>query len=192
MKTFFIASRMKTMIVPFLFVIIFVTSAKAQTWMYINRNQAPIAPTLPFPDAQFKYKLLGVNTRNQLTAIELQPLHGGIGSYLHTREDKIFFVVNGQIQFFVNGTQFCATTGDYVFIPRNINQAYRVQNPTFDKPRPRLQMILFPSGNEGFYRDVAIFYIQGGRNATLTDSIARQYGLIPSGPVEWDDMGCFD
>ncbi|CAF4620246.1 unnamed protein product, partial [Rotaria magnacalcarata] len=39
------------------------------------------------------------------------------------KEDETFYVINGTLQFYVAGDQFCAPAGTTVYIPRNVTQS---------------------------------------------------------------------
>jgi mannose-6-phosphate isomerase-like protein (cupin superfamily) len=180
------------MITSFVFAT-FVLAVSGNSWTYINRNVGAYAPSLPFPNSQFKIKLRGEQTSHEVGVVEVEILHGSPGNHLHTREDEYFNVLEGQVQFFVNGTQFCAKTGDYIYIPRYVSQTFRVNNPTFTKKRVRLEIVMFPGGGEGFFEDMAIYFIQGQtNNSTIADKIGKKYGFVFLEPVEWEDIGCFN
>ena len=149
-------------------------------------------PALPFPNAQLKYKLRSEQTYNQLTSLELDCLDEGPGYHSHIREDKMYRVLQGQVQFIVNGTQFCAKAGDYVYVPRFLAQTFRVNNPVSKKRLVRVQLTFFPAGAENFLNDMTVLFLKGQEKTSLGDDIARKYGISVLGPVAWKDIGCFD
>ncbi|CAF4335479.1 unnamed protein product, partial [Rotaria magnacalcarata] len=95
------------------------------------------------------------------------------------------------VQFFVDGKQFCGSTGDYVYVPRNTPQAIRVHNINKLKKPVRIQILLAPAGLEGFLDEIAPLYFTGQHNITLQDDIAKKYGIINLEPVDWKDLGFF-
>ena len=92
----------------------------------------------------------------------------------------------------VNGSQFCAGSGDYVYIPRGISQGIRVHNPKKDGKRVKIQIMLFPSGLEHFLDEVAVVFREDRSNMTAIKSISAKYGIVDMGPVAWQDLGCFN
>ena len=179
------------MITPIIIATFILAAHAATSWQYEDANRGAAIPTPPFPNAQLKFKLRGSQTNNFISVIELDFLEAGPGNHLHTREDEFYYVLDGQVQFMINGTQFCGKTGDYVYVPRLMSRAVRVHNPTHAKKRVRMQIALFPAGVEGFLEDIAVYFIQGHNNQTLSDEISRKYGLRNLEPVIWEDLGCF-
>jgi mannose-6-phosphate isomerase-like protein (cupin superfamily) len=53
----------------------------------------------------------------------------------------MYRVLEGNVQFIVNGTQFCAKPGDYVYVQRPLKQTFRISNPTLKKKRVRMQLL---------------------------------------------------
>jgi mannose-6-phosphate isomerase-like protein (cupin superfamily) len=157
----------------------------------VRPNSSEFINTLPFPNSVFKYKLRGQQTGGLFTLFEADYLTDGPGRHVHTREDELFHIIDGQVQFFVDGKQFCGATGDYVYVPRNIPQAIRIQNSRNLTKPVRIQILLAPSGLEGFLDEIAPLYYTGQDNVTLQNEIARRYGIINLDPVDWQDLGCF-
>ena len=163
----------------------------SDSWIYVDVNKGAPAPSVPFPNAQFKIKFSSEQTCDIFTAVEIEVLHGEPGNHVHTFEDEFFNIIEGEVQFIVNGTQFCARQGDYVYVPKNVSQTFRVHNPNFTKKRAKIQIVMFKAGGEGFFREMATFYLQGSNNDTIVDEIAKKYGFAFLEPVVWDDLGCF-
>ena len=63
---------------------------------------------------------------------------------MHHKEDETFYVVDGQATFFCGDNVIKATSGVFVFLPRNIPHGFRVDAPT------RLLMVVTPGGFEQF------------------------------------------
>ncbi|CAF1157128.1 unnamed protein product [Rotaria sp. Silwood1] len=155
-------------------------------------NSSMSIPTLPFPNSIFQHKIRGNETNQTFVLFEAEYLNEGPGYHLHTKDDELFHVLDGKVQFIVNGSQFCASTGDYVYVPRNVSQGVRVYNPSNSTKRVKIQIMLFPSGLENFLDEIAVLYDQDRSNQTAIDTISKKYGIIDLGPVQWNDLGCFD
>lgn len=69
------------------------------------------------------------------TAGEEPPLH------VHTTEDEVFYVVDGEVSFFCDGNQFDLVTGGMVFLPRGLPHTYRIPEGV----RTRLLVMTFPA-----------------------------------------------
>ncbi|CAF2878975.1 unnamed protein product, partial [Rotaria sp. Silwood2] len=102
-------------------------------------------------------------------------------------EDEMFFVVNGSLQFYVDGKQFCANAGTTVYIPRYVIQSVRNIN---SKPT-HVQILFLPSGREDFLEKVSIINDNPPINATQANQLALQYGQVNLGEISnWEDLNC--
>jgi quercetin dioxygenase-like cupin family protein len=72
----------------------------------------------------------------------------GVPPHYHTREDEIFYVVEGEVEFLLNGERVIAKTGDTIFAPRNIPHAY-----TFLK-QTKMTTTIVPGGFDEMFREV--------------------------------------
>jgi len=80
-----------------------------------------------FTDSLFTVKLSGAETGNQLTVIEamfpagqITPLH------VHHAEDEAWYVLEGEVMFQAAGESLKATTGSFVFGPKDVAHGFRV------------------------------------------------------------------
>lgn len=70
--------------------------------------------------------------------------------HTHTREDESFYVMQGEMNFFVGDKTFNAKTGDWVFLPRNIQHTFQVVTPTAE-----VLINLTPGGFENFFIEMS-------------------------------------
>ena len=70
--------------------------------------------------------------------------------HTHTREDEIFYLLNGEIEFFVGGKTYKATAGDCMFLPRNIMHSFKVITEQSD-----VMMLLTPGGFEKYFIEMS-------------------------------------
>jgi len=75
----------------------------------------------------------------------LVPLH------VHHREDEAFYVLEGDLTFYVGDRTYEAPAGSFVFGPRDVPHRYVVNSPT-----ARLLMIFSPAGFEEFIRGTSV------------------------------------
>jgi len=54
----------------------------------------------------------------------------GPGPHKHTWSDETYYIMDGEITFWVGGEIKTARTGDYVMVPRNTPHAFRVESET--------------------------------------------------------------
>ena len=72
-------------------------------------------------------KLAGSDTYGLLTMVEDHNDPGvGIPLHVHTREDEVFRVLEGQVEFTLGEETMVLGAGDVAFAPRNIPHAWRV------------------------------------------------------------------
>ena len=159
----------------------------------VTRRGASVAmPTLPFPNSVFQHKVRSHQTDGTFVLFEAEYLNGGPGHHLHTRDDELFHILQGQVQFIVNNTQFCAATGDYVYVPRNVSQGIRVQNPNNGTAPVKLQIMLLPSKLDHFLDEIVLLYNRDRTNQSAVNLISDKYGIVNLPAVQWEELGCFD
>ena len=143
---------------------------------------------LPFPNGFYRIIVRGNDTNNQFTIIEgLVYMNEGARLHYHMAEDEMFFIINGTLQFYVDGKQFCAPAGTTVYIPRNVSQSVRNIN---SKPA-HVQILFAPSGRERYLEEVSILNDNPPVNATQANALALRYGQVNLGDVQnWEDLNC--
>ncbi len=111
----------------------------------VQPNGGQPVHVLPYPNAIYRIIVRGNQTANQFTILEgIVYINEGAGNHYHMREDETFFIINGTLQFYVNGDQFCARAGTTVYIPRNASQSVR----NLDSKPVHIQILFAPSGVE--------------------------------------------
>jgi quercetin dioxygenase-like cupin family protein len=71
--------------------------------------------------------------------------------HTHTKEDEIFFVLEGEVEFTSGGIVTLAKPGDHVFQPRNVEHWFKLKTPT-----ARALVMFTPGGLEGLYRQLSV------------------------------------
>jgi quercetin dioxygenase-like cupin family protein len=106
------------------------------------------------------------------------PLH------VHRREDETFYVIAGEITFFVGDRRIEATAGDFVFAPKDVPHAFLVTSDTAE-----YLTTFSPAGAERFFPDVAPRVVPGelAPAPRMPDPeefarIAASYGIEIIGP----------
>ena len=162
-----------------------------QSWLAVQPNSSEYIHTLPFPYSVFKHKLRGNDTNGAFVLFEAEYLTDGPGLHIHTKEDELFHIIEGHVQFIVDGKQFCGSTGDYVYVPRNVSQGIRIMNENNQNKPVRIQIQLHPAGLEDFLDEVAPLYFGRQNDTERLEELATKYGIINLGSVQWKDLGCF-
>jgi quercetin dioxygenase-like cupin family protein len=116
----------------------------------------------------------------------LAPPGGGSPLHVHHREDEWFYVLDGQLTFWVGGEVVEAPAGAFVFGPRDVPHTFLVSS----QEPARFLLVTEPAGFEGFVRALG----QPAESPTLPPppseppdmqrlaGIAAEYGLEILGP----------
>ncbi len=131
-------------------------------------------------------KAAGEATAGRVTVIEhLAPKGTGSPLHVHEREDECFYVLEGELAFWVGGKHIKAAAGSFVYGPRGIPHTFAV---TSDESR--FLVIAEPAGFENFVRSLA----QPAQTLTLPPptsqppdpekltAVAADYGIQILGP----------
>lgn len=99
----------------------------------------------------YTFKATGAETGGAYTAIEMNvspncgpPLHR------HTREDEAFYILEGELEFLVDGRKRVVSAGEFVHAPRN--SVHRFANCT--DARARMLVMTVPAGIEEFFGEI--------------------------------------
>src|SRR5688500_17940192 len=74
-------------------------------------------------------KLQSTQTGGRLAAIEWEePNGGGPPLHVHTKEDEAYYVLSGEVTFFIGEETIEAPAGTLIFAPRGIAHSWTVQS----------------------------------------------------------------
>jgi quercetin dioxygenase-like cupin family protein len=71
--------------------------------------------------------------------------------HIHTREDEVFLIEDGDVCFEIDGRRLLAGPGTSVFMPRGVAHTFRVQSAT-----ARILGVMTPGGFEGLFRELGM------------------------------------
>lgn len=99
----------------------------------------------------YTFKLTGAETGGALTAFEV-PVSPGGGPPLHThaQEDESFYILEGEVQFTVDGRTFTATAGTMVHGPRGVSHRFT----NVSDQMARMLIVSVPAGIERFFAEI--------------------------------------
>lgn len=115
----------------------------------------------------------------------LAPRGAGSPLHVHRSEDEWFYVIEGQLTFWVGGEEITAPAGSFVYGPRDIPHAFTVTSDI-----ARFLLVTEPAGFEGFVRAIG----EPARELTVPPStiampdeahlgaVAAEYGIEVLGP----------
>jgi len=90
--------------------------------------------------------------------------------HIHTREDEAFYVIEGEVTYYVGDEIIHATPGTYVYAPRGIQHSF-----TLKTEQAKVLVFAYPSGFENFVIE-------------LSGPVPEQLPPIPVGPPDPEDV----
>ena len=125
------------------------------------------------------FKVPGADTGGSFAIIE-HPTDPGrlVPPHVHTREDELSYVVEGEFGVRVGDQVFNAATGAYIYKPRGIPHTFWNAGTT----PARLIEIIWPAGFEKFFEELAELY-RGAPDPGQITALAERYGCSYS--MDW-------
>jgi quercetin dioxygenase-like cupin family protein len=119
--------------------------------------------------------LSGEQTGNTLTVMfDVTPPGGGPPPHVHSSEDELFLIVEGQISYFAEGQWTEVGVGGVVYLPKGVVHCYRNVGATPSKH----WILTMPSGFEHFFSDSAAEFAKpGSPNMQRLVEINQAYGI---------------
>jgi quercetin dioxygenase-like cupin family protein len=148
----------------------------------VNRRQDAVW----WQGSRMEIKARAEDTGGALSVLEGHFPYEGYGPplHVHSREDEAMYVLEGQIRFRVGDDEFVAGPGTWVWQPRGVPQAFRVESAS-----ARALVVFSPGGLEGMFEE-------GGTPAGDSDeppqeeydmeavlALAKRYGFEVVGPL---------
>jgi quercetin dioxygenase-like cupin family protein len=133
------------------------------------------------PGVGVVFKIEGADTGAALSIVE-HPFAVGalVRPHIHTREDEISIVLEGQIGFRSEDQEVVLGRGGYIVKPRN--QVHAMWNA--GSTPARMIEIISPAGFEGFFRGFADLNDAGPIDPAAVAELAKEYGL-PYAEPDW-------
>jgi quercetin dioxygenase-like cupin family protein len=122
--------------------------------------------------------LTGADTGGRFAVVEIGAVPGSEPPlHLHTREDELVYVLEGELTYYADAETRTATAGACVFLARGCEHTFSVLSDG-----ARLLVIVAPAGLEGSYGELG-----GGGTGAVPDlerlvTVAARYGVEITGP----------
>ena len=97
----------------------------------------------------------------------------GIPPHYHTKEDEVFRILKGSVEFWVDGDTFTASEGDVVFAPRDIPHSWKIVGDVSAK----MISSAFPAGIENMFVDLAKLP-PGPPDFEKVAGVCKNYGIF--------------
>lgn len=109
------------------------------------------------------------------------PAGEGPPVHIHHNEDEVLHVLEGEYDFWLDGTVTRGTPGSSIFLPRGVPHTFRVAG---DRPGRNLA-IVSPGGFEAFFTEVARRGLTIPADMAELVEVGGLYGLEFVGPSPW-------
>ena len=102
-----------------------------------------------------------------------------LGLHRHDSHAETFYILNGALDFYVDGDWLRAAPGSLVHVPPGVPHACRVAD---DSPA-RMLMIFQPSGFDLFLQEMAEMTPEDFADESRMAALNAKYDIVPLGPV---------
>lgn len=125
-------------------------------------------------------KVAAADSDGQLAFFQLlAPPMSGPPRHVHSREDELFYVLEGELVFELDGQRFPVEAGGTVFLRRGVVHAYQ----NFTERDARLLIATTPGGFSEFFVELSAATPAGGMPAfEVLQALAEKYGITTLGP----------
>ncbi|WP_336518260.1 quercetin 2,3-dioxygenase [Pollutibacter soli] len=81
------------------------------------------------PGALFHFLATGEQTANQFSLIYIEVHKGNEPpAHTHKNEDESYYILEGEIKFWIGDTEYLAKAGDFIHLPKNIPHKFELQS----------------------------------------------------------------
>ncbi len=121
----------------------------------------------------------GESTGGAMAVVEATvPAKHGPPLHMHSREDELFYVIDGQFRIWHGDEEMEVSSGEVAFLPRNMRHTYQ----NIGDQAGRLLVTITPAGFEGFFRAVSERKLSAPEDMEELQALAKEYGLEFVGP----------
>ena len=128
---------------------------------------------LRFGDVQILVRASGESTAGALSLFEELPPMVDTPRHVHSHEDELFYVLEGEHVIEVGDEERRVGPGGAVFAPRGIPHAQRRVVPG----EGRLLVMTVPGGFDGFFRELAAAHAAGALGPDAYAAASERYGI---------------
>jgi mannose-6-phosphate isomerase-like protein (cupin superfamily) len=128
---------------------------------------------LRFGGAQILVRASGESTAGALSLFEELPPMVDTPRHVHSHEDELFYVLEGEHVIEVGDEERRVGPGGTVFAPRGIPHAQRRVVPG----QGRLLVMTVPGGFDGFFRELAAAHAAGALGPDAYAAASERYGI---------------
>jgi quercetin dioxygenase-like cupin family protein len=127
-----------------------------------------------------RYKILLTNdkTRNIGMFESLDQPGYGPPRHIHHQEDEAFYLLSGEVEFWLAGRRSLHGPGEVVFVPRGVEHTFQIVG---NLPA-RMLTVMTPGGFEGFFAEVSRAQLSIPNDMSAITEIGSRFHLTFTGP----------
>ncbi|MEW9671289.1 cupin domain-containing protein [Ammoniphilus sp. 3BR4] len=125
----------------------------------------------------------GADTQGQYAVVQMEERKGlEPPPHIHTREDEAFYVLEGEVTYYVGDEAIDASPGTYVYAPSGIQHTFSLKTE-----QAKVLVFAYPSGFENFVKELSVPLPEhmppvpigppSPEDVQKLNSIAAQYGI---------------
>jgi len=119
---------------------------------HMTKPQVAPGTTVEWLHSTYKILLTPDQTNGELGLFEaLCAPEAGPARHIHHKEDETFYILQGEVMFWLEGETMTRNAGECVFIPRGKEHTFHVVGPN----PARMLVAMTPGGFEGFFPAMA-------------------------------------
>jgi quercetin dioxygenase-like cupin family protein len=117
-------------------------------------------------------RVLGAQSEGAFELYELAMGQATIDYHVHHRMDETLTVVEGEIEFFVDGKKFLRPAGSTAFVPRGLHHGFSNLGPA----RARVLILFTPAGNQHeYFRELERLFAAPTLDAAALTALQKRY-----------------
>ncbi|MEN9998631.1 MAG: hypothetical protein RI922_1621 [Bacteroidota bacterium] len=118
-------------------------------------------------------KFTGEDTNKQFAIVQQKNQPGtGLPPHVHSNEDEVFKLIQGQVKFRLNNQEHVLSAGDAVFCPRGIPHSWEV----IGDEQAVVDLTIIPAGMEKMFAEISAIDNQK-ENMNQIKNILNTYGI---------------
>lgn len=156
-----------------------------ETWSHIDMSDTPglygaiCGPRegrhTPFMGGRIEVKIEGNSTNGEISVFDGSlPAGSGPEDHMHQTFSEVFYVLEGEFAFRVDGKEYIGRPGTAAYVPKGVTHSFKVLGTT---PGRVLNYIL-PAGFENFFFEVQALEQAGNLNWETLGQLAAQYDTV--------------
>lgn len=119
------------------------------------------------------HKLVGIETGNQIVEwVDNVEPGVGIPPHVHSKEEEIFRIIEGEIEIMVGGNTTVLKAGDVAYAPKNIPHSWKVVGTN----KAKMITSAFPAGIEHMFQQLADLP-EGPPDFNMVAEICQKHGV---------------